>query len=126
MLLIPRTTEKAYNAVTKNTYVFYVPTSASKQTIAQAVSAEFKVTVLDVRTLVRNGKPKRYSRGRRAYPGVTTLQDKKVAYVTLKAGDKIPVFEEQAADVTAEADKKEAKEAKVVETAKTKAKEEKK
>ncbi len=90
---IPRATEKAYAAQTQNTYIFYVPKSASKQEIARHIADKFKVTVLDVRTSVRKGKPTRFSRGKHAYPGITFRQDKKVAYITLKDGDKIPVFE---------------------------------
>lgn len=91
---IPRATEKAYTAQAQNTYMFYVPKSASKQEIAKRISEDFKVTVIDVRTMVRKGKPTRFSRGKHAYPGTTNRQDKKVAYITVKAGDKIPVFEE--------------------------------
>lgn len=93
---IPRATEKAYNAEKQNTYVFFVPKSASKQEIAKVISENFKVTVVDVRTAVRKGKPTRFSRGKHAYPGTTFRQDKKVAYITVKDGDKIPVFEEEA------------------------------
>lgn len=103
---IPRATEKAYVEQTKNTYVFYVPMKASKQEIAKQISAAFKVTVIDVRTAVRKGKPTRFSRGKHAYPGITNRQDKKVAYITVKEGDKIPVFEEVK---DAKEDKKEAK-----------------
>ncbi len=105
---IPRATEKAYVEQTKNTYVFYVPMKASKQEIAKQISAAFKVTVIDVRTAVRKGKPTRFSRGKHAYPGTTNRQDKKVAYITVKEGDKIPVFEEVK---DAKEDKKEAKKA---------------
>ena len=94
MLLIPRATGKAYNEQAKHTYMFFVPRTASKQMIAEAVASEFDVTVTDVRVLVRKGKPVRYSRGKHAYPGTTNRQDRKMAYVTLKEGDKIPVFEE--------------------------------
>lgn len=103
---IPRATEKAYVEQTKNTYVFYVPMKASKQEIAKQISAAFKVTVIDVRTAVRKGKPTRFSRGKHAYPGITNRQDKKVAYITVKEGDRIPVFEEVK---DAKEDKKEAK-----------------
>lgn len=111
---IPRATEKAYTAQAQNTYMFYVPKSASKQEIAKRISEDFKVTVIDVRTMVRKGKPTRFSRGKHAYPGTTNRQDKKVAYITVKAGDKIPVFEEakeeKATDAKEEkADKKAAK-----------------
>lgn len=91
---IPRATEKAYNASTKNVYIFFVPLKASKQEIAKQISAGFNVTVLDVKTCIRKGKPTRFSRGEHAYPGITNRQDKKVAYITVKEGDKIPVFED--------------------------------
>ncbi len=95
MIIRPIETEKAYSEETKRTYVFNVPQDASKQAIAEAVEKEYKVTVTDVRTLVRKGKPTRYSRGKRAYPGTTYRQDKKIAYVTLKEGDKIKIFAEE-------------------------------
>lgn len=119
MLLIPRQTEKSYGASFQNTYVFMVPTSASKQAIAKAVAEEYKVTVLKVKTLIRDGKAQRYSRGKHAFPGITFRQDKKYAYVTIKAGEKIPVFDEiveAAEDKTAKGDVA-AKEAKVTKTA---------
>ena len=95
MNIIPRATEKAYTEQAKRTYIFLVPRSASKQAIAQAVSKEFKVTVTDVRTLTRRGKPTRFSRGKHAYPGTTYRQDKKYAYITVKEGDSIPVFQDE-------------------------------
>lgn len=104
---IPRATEKAYNAEKQHTYVFFVPMKSSKQEIAKVISESFKVTVTDVRTSVRKGKPTRFSRGKHAYPGTTFRQDKKVAYITVKDGDKIPVFEEEQ-----KADDKKNKEAK--------------
>ena len=97
--ITPRATEKAYTEQTKHTYIFLVPRSASKQSIAESVAKEYKVTVESVRTLNRKGKPTRFSRGKRAYPGTTYRRDKKYAYVTVKEGDTIPVFEdENAAD----------------------------
>lgn len=119
---IPRATEKAYTAQAQNTYMFYVPKSASKQEIAKRISEDFKVTVIDVRTMVRKGKPTRFSRGKHAYPGTTNRQDKKVAYITVKAGDKIPVFEEAKEEKATDA--KEEKTDK--KTAKKEAKEDKK
>jgi len=91
---IPRATEKAYFAQTKNVYIFFVPKAASKQEIAKKISAEFKVTVIDVRTTTRKGKQTKFSKGKHAYPGITYRRDHKIAYITLKDGDKIPVFEE--------------------------------
>ena len=93
--IIPRATEKTYTLATKNTYVFLVPMSASKQSVATEVATQYQVTVLNVRILKRKGKPTRFSRGKHAYPGTTLRQDKKYAYVTLKEGDKIKVFDEE-------------------------------
>lgn len=91
---IPRATEKAYAAQTKNVYIFFAPKSASKQEIAKQISEAFKVTVVNVRTAIRKGKQTKFSKGKHAYPGITYRRDHKVAYITLKDGDKIPVFEE--------------------------------
>lgn len=135
-MIVPRATEKAYVAQTQNTYIFFVPKAANKQAIAKAIAEAFKVTVVDVRTSIRKGKPTRFSRGKHAYPGTTFRQDHKVAYITVKEGDKIPVFEEAKADdkkadakeekVEKKAAKKAEKAEKKVAKAETKAKEEKK
>ena len=120
-LLEPRATEKTYMEQTKRTYVFPVDKSATKQSVAALVEKEFGVTVTDVRVLTRKGKKTRFSKGKHAYPGITFRQDKKFAYVTLKDGDKIKVFDEpeekkEEKKVKKEADAKEAK--KAVKTAK--------
>ncbi len=104
---IPRATEKAYVAQTKSQYIFFVPRSASKQEIAKQIGDAFKVTVIDVRVATRKGKQTKYSKGKHAYPGITYRRDHKVAYITLKDGDKIPVFEEVKEEV--KEDKKAAK-----------------
>ncbi len=93
-ILEPRATEKTYREQTKRTYVFAVKRTMSKQEVAKLVEKEFNVTVTDVRTLIRNGKKTKFSKGKHAYPGITHRQDKKFAYVTLKDGDSIRVFEE--------------------------------
>ena len=94
-LLEPRATEKTYREIAKRTYVFPVDKSASKQQVAKMIEDEFNVTVTDVRVLTRKGKKTKYSKGKHAYPGITHRQDKKFAYVTLKEGNSIKVFEEQ-------------------------------
>ena len=98
MLVIPRATEKTYAEQAKRTYVFNVPEGGSKQEIAKAVEEQFNVTVEDIRVLTRKGKATRFSKGKHAYPGTTFRRDKKIAYVTLKEGDKIRVFEEESKD----------------------------
>ena len=115
-LLEPRATEKSYLEQTNRIYVFPVDQKASKQSIANLVEKEFKVTVTDVKTLIRKGKKTRYSRGKHAYPGITYKKDQKFAYVRLKKGDSIKVFEEAKED-----NKTSAKEAKKVEKATKKA-----
>ena len=111
-LLEPRATEKTYAESMKRTYVFPVKKSMSKQEIAKLVEKEFNVTVISIRTLIHDGKKTKYSKGKHAYPGTTFRQDKKFAYVTLKEGDSIKVFEEQEDNTKASAkDVKEAKKA---------------
>ncbi len=93
-ILEPRATEKSYLEQTNRIYVFPVKKGDSKQKIAKMVEAEFKVTVEEVRTLIRKGKKTKFSKGKHAYPGITHRQDKKYAYVKLKKGDSIKVFDE--------------------------------
>ena len=75
--------------------------------------------MVDVRTLIRNGKRTKYSKGKHAYPGITYRKDKKYAYVTLAEGDSIKVFEEPEAE--AKDNKTSAKEAKAEAKAEKKA-----
>ena len=93
-LLEPRATEKSYLEQTNRIYIFPVKKSMGKQEIAKMVEKEFNVTVTDVRTVIRDGKKTKFSKGKHAYPGITHRQDKKFAYVRLKKGDSIKVFEE--------------------------------
>lgn len=104
ILVTPRATEKAYGLTAKNVYVFDVPMTANKQEIAAAIKEQFNVEPVAVKVLIQNGKAVRFSRGKNRYPGTTSRQDKKKAYVTLKSGDSIQVF-----DTPAEADTKEKK-----------------
>lgn len=103
MLIRPIATEKAYHEQAKRGYMFTVPANASKQAVAKQVSEQYNVTVTSVRISVRKGKATRFSRGKHAYPGTAYRQDKKIAFVTLKEGDKIKVFDEEP---VAEADDK--------------------
>ena len=95
MLVRPIQTEKAYREETKRAYMFIVPASASKQAVAKQVSEQYNVTVTSVRVVLRKGKATKFSRGRHAYPGTTYRQDKKIAFVTLKDGDSIKIFDEE-------------------------------
>ena len=115
--LTPRFSEKAY-AMSLNplntVVVFEVSKDANKVDVKRAVEAEYKVTVTNVR--ITNRKPKAYQRmvSRKSRAITVMINGHKKAYVTLKAGDSIPVFGEE---VKAEA-VKEATPVKGVETKK--------
>ncbi len=84
----PLITEKLDRAREKfRQYSFIVDNKATKNDIARAVRSQFKVTVEGVRTLIIRGKIKRVgtSMGQRS--------NFKKAFVTLKEGDKIELFE---------------------------------
>ena len=104
--LEPRATEKSYLEQTNRIYVFPVKKSMSKQAIAKKVEEDFNVTVTDVKTLIRKGKKTKFSKGKHAYPGITHRQDKKFAYVRLKKGNSIKVFDEEESKTSAKEAKK--------------------
>jgi large subunit ribosomal protein L23 len=93
LALQPRMSEKAYAAsLNLNTYVFTVPISANKALVSAAVAEQFSVTVEDVRLAVVKGKSKK-SYKKRARPVDGKRANTKKAYVRLKAGDSIAIFE---------------------------------
>lgn len=94
MLIRPIQTEKAYRKQAERGYMFIVPADANKQAVAAQVASQYGVTVESVRISLRKGKATKFSRGKHAYPGTTYRQDKKIAFVTLKDGDSIKIFEE--------------------------------
>lgn len=94
MTIIPLVSEKTYaESLKNNVYTFRVPLNLNKNEIRQAVEEQFGVTVVNIKTLVQDGKTVRFSRGKNRYPGTTTRKDFKKAYVTLKDGDKLDVFD---------------------------------
>lgn len=94
MTVTPRATEKAYAQSQNNVYVFNVPLASNKQQIIAAIESQYKVKVVNIKTLVQSGKAIRFNRGKRKNPGTTNRTDSKKAYVTLAEGDKIQVFAE--------------------------------
>ncbi len=70
-----------------NNVVFWVDPAANKGDIKEAIQKIFKVTVLSVNTQRVAGKIKKMGR----YAGRRPTRKK--AYVTLKEGDKIEVFD---------------------------------
>lgn len=115
VVLKPILSEKAYGlSQLRNQYVFAVPSDANKHTIARAVSAQYEVTVTEVNVANVAGKAKRtISKKGRVAAG--RQSDTRKAYVTLKAGDSLPIFaalEEEAAEAekaAADSDKQSAK-----------------
>ena len=89
VVIAPVVSEKSYEQLEKNVYVFKVQPSASKPEIRNAIESIFDVTVTKVNTLNRKGKVRRNRRnntlGKRA--------DTKRAIVTLAEGDSIQIFE---------------------------------
>lgn len=92
--ITPIVSEKAYASSLKGVYVFKVPLNLNRNEIKAAIEEQFGVGVVQVKTLVQDGKSVRFSRGKNRYPGKTTRLDFKKAYVTLKEGDSIKVFDE--------------------------------
>ena len=62
VVIAPVVSEKSYEQLEQNIYVFQVQTSASKPEIRQAVESIFDVTVTKVNTLNRKGKVRRNRR----------------------------------------------------------------
>jgi large subunit ribosomal protein L23 len=108
LALKPRISEKAYSlSEARNTYIFDVSSDDNKHSIATAVADQYKVGVVSVHIAAVPGKSKRSYRKRTRSYNSGRRSDIRKAYVTLKEGDKLPVF----ADVEPEA-KKPAKEVK--------------
>lgn len=84
----PLITEKSMSMAGLGKYVFEVNINANKHEIADAVKEIFSVEVLNVNTLRVKGKKKRMGR----FPEGKTADWKK-AYVTLKPGQRIEIFE---------------------------------
>lgn len=89
VLIRPVVSEKTYALMDQGTYVFVVHPSSTKVDVRNAVERTFNVKVTNVNTLNRKGKS---TRNRRT--GVVGMRPgTKRAIVTLRAGDKINLFE---------------------------------
>ena len=84
----PLITEKSVNLAAVGKYVFEVEINANKIEISEAINKIFKVDVANVNTLRVKGKTKRVGRN----PQGRSAAWKK-AYVTLKPGQRIEIFE---------------------------------
>jgi large subunit ribosomal protein L23 len=114
--LKPMMSEKAY-AMSQNgsTYVFGVAKNANQHDVAKAVADQYKVGVVKVRIARVPGKSQSIISRRRRLSHFGKRNDIRKAYVTLKAGDKLPIFaavekaEQQEAEAAAKAAKKDKK-----------------
>lgn len=88
VLIRPVITEKTSDMMAENKYTFRVDRRANKIEIKQAVESIFDVDVTHVRTMNVPGKLKRQGR-----TSGMTAQWKK-AIITLKDGQKLPIFDE--------------------------------
>jgi len=102
LLLKPRLSEKAYALSERsNTFVFDVPSSANRHTVAEAVAAQYSVDVTSVKMVATAAKPLR-SYKKRSRNIATHRSGVRKAYVTLKEGHKLPIFADSDAKATKE------------------------
>jgi len=93
MALKPRISEKGYTISERdNVYIFDVPATANKFDIAKSVASQFEVSVTNVRVASVPGKAIRAYRSRGRKSINAKRSDIRKAYVTLKDGDKLPIF----------------------------------
>lgn len=93
MALKPRLSEKTYAmSEALNVYTFEVPVNATKHTVAAAVKAQYDVTPAIVRIANIPGKTVRTYRKSARKTETGKRSNVRKAYVTLKAGDKLPIF----------------------------------
>ena len=92
VLIKPLYTEKSVKMLSGAKYGFEVTWDANKIEIAKAVEKKFGVTVTSVNTVKYEGKLRTSFRTSGRFTGKTPRFKK--AYVTLKQGDKIELFEQ--------------------------------
>ena len=88
IIIRPLVTEKTIGAVAQSKYTFQVDLHCNKIEITEAVQKIFNVKVEKVNTLRVRGKTRRLGRFREG-----RKPNWKKAIVTLKAGDRIEIFE---------------------------------
>jgi large subunit ribosomal protein L23 len=87
VIIKPLVTEKStHQQTTRNAYAFQVNSAANKHQIKTAVEAIYEVKVVEVRTLMRKGKP------RRTRTGETHGSSWKRAIVVLDEASRIELF----------------------------------
>jgi len=94
VLIAPVVSEKSYSMLDENKYTFLVAPSANKTEIKIAVEKIFKVRVLKVNTMNREGKRKitRFGNGKITRFGNGKRSDTKRAIVQIAPGERIDIF----------------------------------
>ncbi len=92
----PIITEKSMKLAETGIYVFEVDKEANKSQIGKIVADKFKVKVLSVKVMNAKGKLKQQKRVRKSYRS----SGFKKAFVRVKKGDKIAIFETPKEEVT--------------------------
>ena|SRR3989338_9297878 len=85
----PLITEKSLKDAGRGVFTFVVAKSANKIEIAKEVEAQFKVHVTAVKTSILKGKTKQVGKKR----NIIRMPDSKKAFISLKSGEKIDLFE---------------------------------
>jgi large subunit ribosomal protein L23 len=88
VLIQPVVSEKSFSLAEKGVYMFRVARDANKKEIAKAVERVFEVSVENVRTLNRKGKPVMDW----SSMNESNRKNYKVAYIELSEGDSIEIF----------------------------------
>ncbi len=89
VIISPLITEKSMNDATRGKYAFVVEKKSNKKEIKKAIEKNFSVSVVGLSTNIVKGRTGRVGQRRIE----RKLSDFKKAIVTLKAGDKIGLFE---------------------------------
>ena len=92
IILSPLISEKSMNEVGRGRYTFKVGVSANKNSIRKAIEDKFKVNVVKISTITTKGRSVKGGTRR----SEILKQPFKKAIVTLKAGQKIGIFEQGA------------------------------
>ena len=85
----PIKTEKSFDQAKNGVFTFLVDLEATKNDIKKAIEREFNVHVVSVKTVVMKGKVKTAGRKRKK----VKKSDQKKAFIKLKEGEKIDLFE---------------------------------
>ena len=88
VVIRPLITEKSFDYVASNRYVFEVALSAKKETIENEIKRIYGVDVIDINTVILPGKKRRVLKTRR----FSKSSNRKKAIVKLKDGQTIDVF----------------------------------